>query len=549
MGQGSLVREWHLAISEKDSVSGALRRIESEVDVAYRANQLMSLPRSQAIWHFLAECEEIPIRLGYQSSRDGIVQDPMAVTDYLANLAKWPVIWIWKSCAPSSGFRREFSDDSYGAAFELAKLGHNYLDYQTVFTYASKNTLSLELEGKRIRPSGVVRSDTRLDAYDRIVNSKEKVDSDPTFIPWLMDRMKPLVRVNETRFDYRVSRRLMNSVMARSRSVLDNRFRLPMDWRIPVISLRQYFCIVHVLWCMCCIHLCARRIACDSGCVGLGYLDSVMTIGKSRLLNEVSQYSGVELNVVGEVLDQLTLGNCGQDTPDIVLQPLVPLANDSYGIAPSLVANSYLERNLLVFLNRLEPARDAYSRLSVEREEMDRERIRKELKDLRFRFAWGHVPGWGTASDVDLAIVDEEGRCCLILELKSFLEPADPREVYQKSQEILKGIKQIRRRRQRAATHREFLNTFLSIDDSFAVHFAVSAESSIACGLERADDVALVRSTDLVSRIRNAGGLRVVCEAIDRGDHLPEEGVDYAEHARDVEVAGWTLEWYTTRIL
>lgn len=535
-------------MTEKDSVSTALRQAESEVDVAFRKNPLMRLSRTQALWHFLAECEEIPIRIGYQSQRDGIVQDPLAVVDYLANLAKWPVIWIWKTCTPSSGFKREMPDDSYGAAVELAKLGHNYLDYQTVFTYASKDLLSLTLEGKRIRASGAARSDTKLDAYDRIVSVKGKMAPDPAFTPWLMDRIRPLVRVNGNRFGYRASRRLMNDVLARSRPLLDSRFRLPADWAIPVVSLGDYFRIQHVLWCMCCVHLAARRIACDSGCVGLGYLDSVLTVGKSKLLNEVSQYSGVELSVVGEVLDQLTLGSLGQTTPDIVLQPLVPLACDSYGIAPSLVANSHLERNLLALLNRLDGARDAYSRLSTGRERIHRKRIQEELQDLDLRFAWGRVPGWEDASEVDLAIVDSAGQTALILELKSFVEPADPREVYQKSLEIRKGIRQIRDRKQRTTTHRRRLNDFLDIDDSCTVFFAVASESSVACGLSRAPDVPLVRSADLVGRIRLSGKLRTVCEVIDRGEHLPREGVDYFEHEKNVEVAGWTLEWYANRL-
>ena len=250
----------------------------------------------------------------------------------------------------------------------------------------------------------------------------------------------------------------------------------------------------------------------------------------------------------GEVLDQLTLGCLGQTTPDVVLQPLVPLGRDFYGIAPSLVANSHLERNLLALLNRLDGVRDAYSRLSTGREGIHRTRIQDELQNLDLRFVWGRVPGWENASEVDLAIVDPAGKTCLILELKSFVEPADPREVYQKSLEIRKGIQQIRKRKQRTTTHRHCLNEFLDIDDSFSVFLAVASESSVACGLSGALDVPLVRSADLVSRIRLSGGLRTACEAIDRGDHLPKEGVDYFEHQKNVEVAGWTLEWYAIRL-
>ena len=529
-------------------VSSVLRRVESEVDVAYKTNPLMSLPRSQAIWHFLAECEEIPFRVAIQSHRDGIVQDPLAVVDYVANMAKWPMIWLWQWCTPSDSYAPAYNDQ-YLAAHELAKLGHKYLDYQTVFTYASKDLLDLELRGKRIRAQGEIRSDTRLDAYDRMVTIGKKRVPDPTFMPWLRDGIERMVQVNDDRFEYSTDSRFLNMALARSSQILETRFRLPNEWKIGEFTLSDYLTVLRVLWCLCGIHLAARRVACDNACVGMGYLDSVLRARKVDLINKVSQYSGLSIAVTGGIIDQLTFGNACQDRPDIVLQPLVPLTSCCVGIAPSLVVNSHLERNLLVLLNRIEASRHSYSILSRQCETIHRNSIEDDLDGLGLRFVFGRVPGWGTASDLDLAIIDSERRCCLLLELKSFVEPADPREVYEKSREIQKGIRQVQRRRAMAATHRACLNTFLRIGDDYRVYLAVASEWSVACGLARADDVVLVRRDDLVARIRAARELRSVCAALERGDHLPREGVDYVAEPKDVEIEGWTLEWYGNRIL
>ena len=44
------------------TVSNDLRAVERDVDNAYRASPLLSLPRSEAMWYFLAECEELYMR-------------------------------------------------------------------------------------------------------------------------------------------------------------------------------------------------------------------------------------------------------------------------------------------------------------------------------------------------------------------------------------------------------------------------------------------------------------------------------------------------------
>lgn len=538
-----------LPVPEVDRVSPALRRVESEVDAAYKKNPLLSLPRAQALWHVLAEFEEIPLRLAWQSSRNGISQDSLAVADYLANLAKWPVIWAWRSCAASDTFSPVYDEPLYGAAHELGELGHRYLDYQTVFTYASKGVLDLDLCDRRIRPRGTIRSDTRLDAYDRVVNSREKTAPDASFVPWLDDCLRDRVHVDGDRFRYTVDSVLVNRVLSRSRYVLSSRVRLPQQWQLPDITLEEYMKVLRVLWCMCCVHMRARWAAVNMQCVGLGYLDGVLTVQKQRLHSRVAQLSGLPLDVVTRAIARLTLGNCDQRWPDILLQPIVPLTSDCYGMAPSLVANSNLERNLVILLNRMEDAKSAYSALSVQREDMHRDRIRNRLTGTGLRFGSGRVPGWGSASDLDLALVDPCSRCCLLLELKSFAEPADPREVYEKSREIEKGIRQIQERRQRATTHRDSLDEFLGIAADYSVYAAVVSESSVACGLSRASDVPLVRTADLIERIRSGSSLRSVCDAFARGEHLPQEGVDYAEKAIDVEVEGWTLAWYANRLL
>ena len=45
--------------------------------------------------------------------------------------------------------------------------------------------------------------------------------------------------------------------------------------------------------------------------------------------------------------------------------------------------------------------------------------------------------------DVDLAIISDSEKMCLLLELKWFIDPAEAREIIEKSEEIEKGISQV----------------------------------------------------------------------------------------------------------
>ena len=84
---------------------------------------------------------------------------------------------------------------------------------------------------------------------------------------------------------------------------------------------------------------------------------------------------------------------------------------------------------------------------------------------LSFRFWSGCITRWATASEVDLAIICDDERRGLVLELKAFTAPADPREVCERSEEIEKGISQIRTRKAAFAAAPQFLFDALGIDD------------------------------------------------------------------------------------
>ena len=157
------------------SVSKDLRAIECEINVAYRDNPLLSLPRTQAIWYFLAQCEEL-----YMVRHVREKPPDRAFSDSVINLAKWPCRWLWNDCRADGKLpRRHQTDIYYVPAQEMADLGRNYEWFEAAFTYTTKSRLSLQLDGHTIRPKWHNCDHVRDDAYDRL----RDVADDGTEVP------------------------------------------------------------------------------------------------------------------------------------------------------------------------------------------------------------------------------------------------------------------------------------------------------------------------------------------------------------------------------
>jgi len=280
------------------------------------------------------------------------------------------------------------------------------------------------------------------------------------------------------------------------------------------------------------------------GCGTLGYSNSILLMESRELLNRVRRYSGVEEGRVSAIISDLTYGARAQINPDPALQPLIQMNSATFAIPPSIVLNSSMERNFSVLLNRLPEEQMAYSALSQERESLSRERIARKLTAMRLRLWHGELSEWGAAKDVDLAIISDEQQACLILELKSFIAPAEPREICERSEEIAKGIRQVRSRREMITQNPEALFRCAGISRAFQIYCAVASESSIGANYVQVADVAVVNTTHLLTKLQNLGDLRTIFLWLDRKEYLPVEGIHYRKVETEDTIGPWTIDWY-----
>lgn len=528
-----------------DHVSKELRAVEDEIDSYYRTNPLAHLPFAEAAWYFLAFCEEIHVR-DILREPEQPMHEQVATADNVIVHAKRPMLWLRTTCSPGGSIPPPLDDKLYEAAWNLSELGMEYLAFESAFTYASSGLVSLELEGDRIKTSGPMRNDSRFDAYDRLRGTHPTpIEVEDT--QFLTDIL-PSVQVQGNSFKYDLNPKIVKAALEALAPVIADRFVLPGEWILPRFTLEQFGKVARVLWVLAFLHFQARLAAIFQGCEALAMARALLIVDRNDLVRMARRYSGVELTAVSAILEDLTYGS-RQTSPDPALQPIIPLRSSFVAIAPNLLMHSSLERNLAVLVNRLSEEKRAYAALNKEREVVSRKKLEVGTITLDLRFWHGQVPDWGRASDIDLAIVSDSQRQCLILELKSFIDPAEPREIQDRSEEIKRGIQQIVTRREMAAVKPEPLHKVLNVDIGYRITWAVASETSIGAAYVQSSDVPVVNTSHLLEKLKQTRDLAACCQWLEKREYLPVSGVHYEEVESEATIGKYTVEWYSIRLL
>lgn len=526
---------------EAPSVSPEIRAAEREIDSHHLMNPLMRQSFAVGAWNFLAACEEIQVREVVQQT-ETTNQEFAAIADNLVVYTKWPMRWLFKNCRAGGELPRQYSDTLYKDAWDLLQLSSKYVSFESAFLYASSGYLPLEAHGNRISASGPMRNDAGFDAYDRLTRP-QKVPETSNASAYLHS-IEQSVRVIGDSFAYDLNPKIVRDGLEALGPFLDDRFSLPEDWKFPRYTVGQFAQVARVLYVLSLIHFHARMTAAGRGCYGLGISRALMVMEKNELVRRVRRYSGISEAAVIGIIEDLTYGGRNQINPDPALQPIVALSPSKLAIPPNLLMYSSMERNLAVLQNRIPDGRDVYSMLSNQKEDISRSSIIANLSNMGFRFWHGHIPQWNLASEIDLAIISDTAKRCLILELKSLIAPADPREILDRADDIRKGVAQIRDRIEKSEILREPMMSALHIDEEYQICWAVASETTIGPGFVQSDDVPIIKIDHLLARLEQNLGLVDCCLWLEHRHYLPVEGIHYREVEIEVEIAGWTLEWY-----
>ena len=530
-----------------DNVSPKLRKIEKEIDDHYKSNPLIQLPFATAAWSLLAFAELMMLR---DSGQQRTSQELETMGDNFVNELKEPMFWLFRTCGQGGQIPSPYDDDVFQASWDLFTLGKKIQWFEAAYTYASRGWIELELQGTTIQPTKEFFKGMEYRAYGRLMKAHESDKGialvNRSNFELQTDTIRHSVKVTGDRFRCKLNPKIVSDMIKTMRPGYDIAFSLPPEWQFSHYSLGDFRRVFESILAIAFIYLIARGIAIEKGCDNMGYLDSIYMPTHSELKSRIVRYSGVSEAQVQSIFDDLTYGSRGIKYPDPALQPLIKLDSKHYAIMPSLWINLSPERNLTVLLNKLPSEKKIYQKLTHKKEDLMKQRFTADLSNKNFRLISGRV---ANLPDVDLAIVNDSEKSCLLLELKWFIGPAEIREIIERSEEIEKGISQVLKLKQAFANNHRPLLDKLKINSSYRFDAVVVSENWIGDANVQSPEVPVIRADHLIAKLKATETLRSTADWLKARKYLPQEGKDFEVHGITSQIGKWNLKWFTTRAL
>ena len=523
-----------------DNISCELRKVEKEVDNYYKSNPLIKLPFATAAWYLLAFGEETMLK----AYGEGIgAQYNSMISDNLINELKYPLYWIYCTCESGGKVPSAFNANFFQVSREFFELGQEYIGFVAAYTSANRGWFELKLKGSIIQPTTDIFTGIEYKSYNSLIKPQklQKASSSINIDRTLLDTIGHFLRVKEDRFLFNPNPKIVSEAIMVHQPRFETLFSLPSEWQFSHYSLKEFRGVFETIYALAYLHWVARTIAIKKGCGALGYADSIYVPTCEELLRRVVRYSGLPEAKVLSVFEDLTYGNRNISHPDPALQPLIKLNSDRYAIMPHLWLCSSAERNLTVLLNKLPSEKRIYQKLVHKKEGFMRQRFTDNLSDKGFRFVNRSVPN---LPDIDLAIIRDSEKACLLLELKWFIDPAEMREIIEKSEELEKGISQVIKLKQAFSENHKPLLERLNVDSSYSFEGVVVSENWIGHAEVQNPKIPIIRADHLLAKLKGTDSLQSTIEWLKDRKYLPKEGEHFKIHRFTHRIGRYRLKWY-----
>ncbi len=526
-------------------VSPALRKVEQEVDKVHEQNLLMKLPFAQAAWHFMSYCEDFSVF----PLLKGEILSPLegsAHTDMVINHYKMPFQWMWEKCQPGGDILRKCDEDPYKAAKDLSTLAFAYTAFESAFTMASREEMELELIDDTVSVKHGKPDKHPYEVYDQLFQASES-DENASASPSLEKlevEVAARIVVDGDFFSYNLNPALVRCAREALDPITSAAFHLPPTWSVAGFELGEFKKVAACLTAIAAIHSIARKLAMAAKCGSLGYCSSILLMTPSELLARLVRYSGVAEGKVRQIISLLQFGSNGIRKPDPALQPLIRLNEDTIALLPTLLLGSAMERNLVTQINKMPGFREEYLKLVGEKESLMREIIKAEIKIPGLRYFDGRLLPDPKLPDVDLAIICEASKEILIAELKWFLNPAEVREVLERSEEIAKGIRQLKQLKAAIEANPAAVGQTLGISEHFKFSYAVLSDCFIGTAKTQCEGFPVLRSKHFIKALNERSSLTACIRWIEAKGYLPILNKHFSLVNQDEQVGPWKIKWF-----
>jgi hypothetical protein len=380
------------------------------------------------------------------------------------------------------------------------------------------------------------------EAYNRLIQKEARQESPaPPPDSGLVDILLSHTTIKSDHFRENFNPSLVAKLVSRLSPYMGARHTLPADWHFNTFSLEQYRKVLLTLQSLMFGWHTVRTALAQNGMAALGYKSSVWVVRKDELLARLKRYTAVNAPAIARIIDLITFGSNQIRNPDISVQPLVDLENGTYAVDPFVLLNTNIERNLCVLLNQIPSEKAAYSRLSNEKEAATKTEIMGFLAPSGFDFRSGGVEG----TDLDLAIIDRANKACLCLELKWFIEPAEIREIEERTQELAHGVTQAKKIKALFEFgDKHLLENILAIDGGYAFLCAVGSVNWIGFGGIQDSEIPIIKVWHLLGHLKECGSLLDAMKWLRERAYLPREGKDYSVEPWEISCGKWSATWY-----
>ncbi len=417
----------------------------------------------------------------------------------------------------------------------------NYGYICSIFSFWHKDKIDIKVIDNQLIPTDWTKLELEYEAYNRLIRKEGKSEIIPSTSNNLFNNI--ISRTKITEFDYYVNfnPKLVRDLVAYFSSILEARYNLPNDWQFNNFNIGEFKSVYITLQSLLYAWFAARIFCYENNIREYGYRSAVWVVSKTELFSRLRRYTKLGENKIILILDYLQYGNMGIREPDIAIQPLVDLNNGCFALSPFVWINSNAERNLCVLLNQIPEERKIYAMLVNEKEKLMRIEIEENIKEIGYEVKYGRVRD----TNLDCAIIDRNEKVCLALELKWFIEPAEIREVIEKSEELIKGISQAKIiKRLFSESDEQLLKNILHIDSTYTFLSAVASRNWIGEFDIQDDEVPIIKIWPLIQKIKETKSLKKTFSWLSEREYLPNRGMDFQVMNLDFSFGKWKSTWY-----
>lgn len=514
--------------------------IEREIDEAFSESELVNLGYSQAVWTLLSVVEDHHFEIRVYNPLEEEQQD--IYIDGLLNALTYPLQVCHKSFPLyKTKINRTLIDSDYEASNKWIEKAEDYTHFCSIFPLFYNGEIELNVSGKNLIPTDWTKYDLSYEVYDRFIKKRHPetgVSSDPNEVAI---SVRSQTSVKKDAFKLNFNPRLVKELKDHLHETHRLRFTLPDNWDFQYFSIQEFKEVFTTIQSMSYGWFIARQIACTEGVSALGFKSALWTPEKTELISRLRRYTGITQEKIEKIVEYLTFGEAGIRNPDVAIQPIMDLRNGELEISTFVFLNVNCERNLCVLLNQINEERKIYSGLVKDKEEKLRDEIIDKIEVAGYETRYGELDD----TDVDFAIIDRVLKKCITIELKWFIEPAEIREVIQRSKEVKKGVEQAKKITDLwCKNNSRLVNDILEIDNSYDFLAVVAPVTSIGNPSSQDINIPIIKTWHLIDEILRVGDLGKVMEWLKNRDYLPKKDIHFKIEKVDIKSGDWSSIWY-----